>query len=103
MAYSLRLKKCTGSSFLYRMIALYGPPFLMFLAAGFGAFIAYEARDVPAVFVSFVGFGVVALLALVCMELLIEARESQGDDSVWWVQLALFAGVYLVIMLERVI
>lgn len=103
MAYSLRLKKCTGSSLLFRMLALYFPPLLMFLAAGFGAFVAFEAQSIPAVFVSFVAFGTVALLALVCMELLIESRETQGEEPVWWVQLSLFAAVYLVLMLEKVI
>jgi hypothetical protein len=46
----------------------------MFLASGFGAYLAETARSVPAVYVGFVSFGVVALLFLVCNELIIEAR-----------------------------
>jgi hypothetical protein len=46
----------------------------MFLASGFGAFLANAARSIPAVYVGFVSFGVVSLLFLVCNELVIEAR-----------------------------
>ena len=58
---------------------------------------------VPAVFVSFVAFGVVSLLALVCNELLIEAKEAQGEKEIIWVNLLIFAGIYLVLMLSRVL
>jgi zinc transporter ZupT len=34
MAYASRLVKCTGTSALTRGVALYGPPMLMFFAAG---------------------------------------------------------------------
>lgn len=103
MAYSVRLKKCTGSSWLARQVALILPPLLMFLSAGLGAFIAAAASGTPAVFVGFVAFGVVALLSLVCGELLIEAHERLGEEEVWFVTLSLYAAVYLVIMLTRVI
>jgi hypothetical protein len=46
----------------------------MFLASGLGALLAGAAQSVPAVYIGFVAFGVVALLFLVCNELLIEAR-----------------------------
>jgi zinc transporter ZupT len=103
MAYALRITKCTGSSQFVRTLTLYSPPLLMFLASGFGAFVAQVSRDVPAVFVAFVSFGIVALLALVCGELLIEARECQGEEAKWYVQLCLFAGVYLVIMMAHTV
>jgi len=103
MAYSVRLKKCTGSSFAARQAALIVPPLIMFLAAGLGALLASAASGTPAVFVGFVAFGVVALLSLVCGELLIEAHETMGDEEVWFVTLSLYAAVYLVIMLSRVI
>jgi len=73
MAYACRLNKCTSSSLLYRNIALYGAPLLMFLAAGLGALIASAAEHVPSLFVAFVAFGCVALLSLVCNELIVEA------------------------------
>ncbi len=101
MAYSLRLKKCTGSGWALQQIALFGPPGLMFLSSGLGAYAAHEARDSPAVFVGFVAFGTVALLSLVCTELLIEAKEAQGEQQVWYAPLALYLAVYLVLMSSR--
>lgn len=98
MAYSTRLVKCTGSSALERTVAMYSPPLLMFLSSGFGAFLADAARSVPAVYVGFVSFGVVALLFLVCNELIIEARSNQGDDGKWWVSILIFLGIYVVLM-----
>lgn len=103
MAYATRLKKCTGSHVCVRWFALLAPPCLMLAAAGFGAYIANISKDTPFIFVSFVSFGVVALLALVCGELIIEAREAQGEEEQWYIALAIYAGIYLVIMLDRVI
>jgi zinc transporter ZupT len=99
IAYSLRISKCTGSSLLTRQLTMYCPPLLMFCAAGAGSFIAHISKAVPAVFVSFVGFGIVALLSLACGEMIIEARENQSDDGVrWYVQVWIFVGVYLVLV-----
>eukprot|EP00595_Chromulina_sp_UTEXLB2642_P002390 CAMPEP_0196767874 /NCGR_PEP_ID=MMETSP1095-20130614/42065_1 /TAXON_ID=96789 ORGANISM="Chromulina nebulosa, Strain UTEXLB2642" /NCGR_SAMPLE_ID=MMETSP1095 /ASSEMBLY_ACC=CAM_ASM_000446 /LENGTH=545 /DNA_ID=CAMNT_0042136649 /DNA_START=42 /DNA_END=1683 /DNA_ORIENTATION=- len=100
MAYSTRLSRCTGSSLMMRLLALYMPPLLMFLSSGFGAFLGILAHHVPSVFIAFVAFGVVALLALVCNELLIEARDAQGDDERWYITIMVFAGVYIVLMLS---
>lgn len=60
--------------------------------------IANTARDIPALYVGLVGFGIVALLALVCGELLIEARENQEGEAKWYVQLCLFVAVYIVLL-----
>jgi hypothetical protein len=53
-------------------------------------------------FIAFVAFGVVALLFLVCNELLIEARNAQGEDEKWWISLCIFAGVYVVLLADRI-
>lgn len=103
MGYAARLKRCTGSSRCARYVALYGPPLIMFLSSGFGAFVAVLSLQTPAIFISFVAFGAVALVALVCGELIIEARESQGDEEVWYVSLCLYLGIYLVLMLSHAI
>ena len=102
MAYSSRLIKCTGASLLSRNIATYVPPILMFLSAGIGAALASAAAGAPVVFIAFVAFGVVALLFLVCNELLIEAREAQGEEERWWISVMVFAGIYIVLMLNHV-
>eukprot|EP01034_Spumella_vulgaris_P025457 gene25457-31921_t len=103
MAYSTRLVKCTGSSQGTRLIALYAPPLLMFLSAGLGALLGDLSQAIPAVFVGFVAFGVVSLLFLVCNELLIEARNAQGEDERWWISIQTFIGVYVVLMLSHVL
>lgn len=103
MAYSARIAKCTGSSFLNRQLAIYLPPILMLLSAGFGALLAGSAHSVPSVFVAFVAFGIYALIALVCGELIIEAKEAHADDEKWWITACLFFGMYLVLMLHPVL
>ncbi len=101
MAYSTRLVKCTGSTLFMRYLALYSPPVLMCLSAGLGAQLGTLSEAVPAVFVGFVAFGVVALLFLVCNELLIEARNAQGEEERWWISIMIFAGIYVVLMVSH--
>lgn len=101
MAYAARLKKCTASSYRNRMLALYGPPLLMTASAVLGAVVGDATRAVYAIFIALVAFGSVALLFLVCNELLIEAREAQGDDERWWISITVFLGIYIVLMLDH--
>lgn len=103
MAYSSRLCKCTGSTPISRFYATIFPPLLMLLATGIGASLAKIAFHTPAVYIGFVAFGVIALLTLVCCELLIEARENQQDNQHWYIQGLIFAGVYVVLVLDNVI
>ena len=109
MAYATSIKKCTKSSCLMRSLALYVPPVLMTGAGGLGAYLATAAAATPAVFVAFVAFGVVALVALVCGELIIEAKETMdsyaadtGKDASY-VSLALYAGIFFVLMVTRIL
>jgi zinc transporter ZupT len=101
MAYASRLVKCTGTTALRRNLALYGPPLLMFLATGMGARLASAVRDIPVIFVAFVAFGVVALMFLVCNELLIEAKNAQGEEEKWWISICIFAGIYMVLIVNQ--
>ena len=103
MAYASRLLKCTGSSALARNIALYCPPLIMFLSVGVGAALGNATEKYPILFIGLVAFGVVALLFLVCNELLIEANKAQGEDQRWWISIMVFLGVYIVIILDHVI
>lgn len=101
MAYSSRLNKCTGSSCLVRAIALYSPALIMFLSSGVGAALAILSVEYPAFYIGFVAFGVVALLFLVCNELLIEARAAQGSEERWWISILVFIGIYVVLMVDH--
>lgn len=103
MAYSARLRKCTGSTVWARNIALYSPPFIMFCASGIGAAVGSSVQALPALFIGMVSFGAVALLFLVTNELLIEARSSQGEDDYWYITIMVFVGVFLVLVLDHVL
>jgi zinc transporter ZupT len=103
MAYASRLIKCTGTTALRRNIALYGPPFVMFFAAGLGALLASLVREIPMAFIAFVAFGVVALLFLVCNELLIEAKNAQGEEEKWWISICIFMGIYMVLIVNQLL
>lgn len=103
MAYASRLVKCTGTSALRRNLALYGPPVVMFFAAGLGSLMASAVRHIPMIFVAFVAFGVVALLFLVCNELLIEAKNAQGEEEKWWISICIFAGIYMVLIINQLL
>jgi zinc transporter ZupT len=95
--------KFTGSTKDAVNLALYGPPLLMLLASGLGAAIGATVQAIPIIFVAMVSFGAVALLFLVCNELLIEAREAQGDDEKWFISIMVFVGIYLVLMLDHIL
>ena len=84
-----------------------------------GAAIGGAALGIPIVYVAIVSFGIVALLFLVCNELLIEAKNAQGsvetgiiicfeqcalgDDEKWWISIMVFLGIFIVLMLSHVI
>lgn len=103
MAVAMRVRKCTGSSELVRMASLVAPPALMWLASLAGAAAGSSSREYPVLFVSFVGFGVIALLYLVMNELLPEAREAMEGADVWWVNCVPFVGIYIVVFMDRVV
>lgn len=103
MAYASRLVKCTGASVVMRNVALYAPPVVMFFSAGLGAMLAATVRHIPVCFIAFVAFGVVALLFLVCNELLIEAKNAQGEDEKWWISICIFLGIYMVLIVNQIL
>ena len=100
MALTVRVMKCTGSSTLIRNLSIVSPPFIMLLASTMGALVGTMALEHHIFFVIFVSFGVVALLFLVCNELLIEAKNVQGDDEVWWITSMIFVGIYVVLITD---
>jgi hypothetical protein len=121
MAFSSRVSNCTGSPPLHRYLAIVIPPLLMFLASGIGAAVGGATMDIPILYIALVAFGVVALLFLVCNELLIEAKEAQGnivisvlqhvlticeflgEDERMWVSALVFAGILVVLMLDHIL
>jgi zinc transporter, ZIP family len=103
MAVSMRVRKCTGSSLFVRYACIIVPPLIMLGATVCGAVVGSISKSFPILFVTFVAFGVIALLYLVFNELLAEAREAQEGDVRWWVTAVVFVGIYVVLMIDRVI
>lgn len=99
----MRVRKCTGSSTFVRYASIIVPPLIMLGATVFGAVVGSISKLYPILFVTFVAFGVIALLYLVFNELLAEAREAQEGDVRWWVTAVVFVGIYVVLMLDKVI
>ena len=100
MALTTRVMKCTKSSVTARYASIIVPPLIMFFAAGIGGEIGLISHAQPIIFVALVAFGVIAILFLVCNELLIEARELQGEDTKWWISATVFLGIFVVILLD---
>jgi len=103
MAYTTRVMKCTGSSVNSRIFTIVSAPLIMLAAAGLGGEIGLMSESNPLAFISFVSFGIIAILFLVCNELLIEAKELQGDDPKWWINGTIFLGIYIVILMDHYI
>lgn len=97
-ALSARVAKCTGSPVVIRYLSICMPPITMLLGTVIGAYLGDISKNDPIIFVAFVAFGVVALLYLVCNELLIEARELQDGKNSWKVSIFIFIGVFIVLV-----
>lgn len=83
-----------------KLVSLGALPPVTLLACGFlGQVLGQELKAESFLFTSFIAFAVVALLFLVTQELLAEAREVAGDDTL--VNSTLFLGLFAGILLER--
>jgi len=77
------------------------PPFMLLIAGIAGTHVGEALREIPAVFVGFIGFSIVCLLFLVTQELLTEAREVGGDNAL--INGMLFVGLLGGILLEKIV
>ena len=103
MSFSARVVKCTGSSRFTRLITVVIPPLVMQSATFIGAVTGIAVKSIPLLFVSFVSFGIVALLYLACNELILEASSVIDGKNNWWVTSILFLGVYCVFVLNMLV
>lgn len=103
MSFSARVVKCTGSSKFARLVTVVVPPLFMQTATGVGAVTGMVVKSFPLLFVSFVSFGIVALLYLACNELILEASSALDGKNNWWVTSILFLGVYCVFILNMLV
>lgn len=98
LTFSAQLRASTRNRTLAATIAI-SVPFLMLVGGMAGSSLANAVEHLPAVFVAFIAFCVVALLFLVTQELLVEAREV-SDSKI--VTSAFFLGVLLSLLVSRV-
>jgi hypothetical protein len=103
MAIAMRVRKCTGSSTVVRTLALVLPPLIMWGAAILGALVGSSSKAYPMMFVTFVAFGIIALLYLVIHELLAEAREAMAGKELWWVNCVVFLGIWIVLLIDKIV
>jgi len=101
LTFSSRLRQVTRrvSKFLALVMV---PPTVLCLGGFLGAALASAVTDYPSVFVGFVAFSIVALLFLVTQELLIEAFENTEMENLWYVNIWLFIGIFIVLMVGKV-
>eukprot|EP00981_Chlorochromonas_danica_P007656 scaffold1833_cov185-Ochromonas_danica.AAC.4 len=100
LAVSVRIQKCTASSLFSRYMALLVPPLIMLGSAIFGSYTGSLAQERPIAYVTFISFGIVALLYLALNELLAEARETVKGEETWYTGLVVFGGIYVVLIMD---
>lgn len=77
-------------------------PIMLMLGSAVGGLAANAlAANEPAL-VGCTAFGVAALLYMVCEELLVSAHE-EGDDHVWWVDIQVFVGFLMALLIGKLV
>ena len=103
MALSVRVSKCTGSPIVVRYGFIIAPPILILLGTCLGSYLGDISKNNELIFVSFVTFGIVALMYLACNELLIEASEIQNGKRKWYISIMTYAAVFAVIIVDSLL
>ncbi len=98
---SVAVNKCTGSPQSLRTATIVAMPFIIVLGALVGSTVGTAVTGFPALFAGFVAFGVVALTALACQELIPEAKEAEAEDGTPAISIHLFIGILIILMLHR--
>ncbi len=95
------ITKCTGSTALARNATIVMMPLIIIIGSIIGASVGGIVVGIPGLFAGFVAFGVVALTALACQELIPEAKEAEEENGSPIVSAPLFAGIFVILMLSR--
>lgn len=100
LTFSATLKNSTKSRWKHILLALSGPATLL-VAAVVGGLVGELIQQFPAVMVGFIAWSMVCLLFLVTQELLFEAIENQNGSQIWWVNVWVFVGIFIVLLAEK--
>jgi len=101
LSFSATIKASTTSANKHILIAI-TPGILMFIVGMLAYVMGAALTAMPAIFIGFIAFAVVALLYLVTQELLVEARAVSGDKDVA-IRVMFFVGTYVGLMLDRLV
>lgn len=101
LTFAARSKQVTTKLCKFLALVL-SPPLALCGGSFLGANLANSVAEYPSVFVGFIAFSIVALLFLVTQELLIEAFENTDSEGLWYVNIWLFIGIFIVLMSEKV-
>jgi zinc transporter ZupT len=101
LTFAARSKQVTPKLWKFLGLVL-SPPAALCIGSFLGANLASSVTDYPAVFVGFIAFSIVALLFLVTQELLIEAFENTDSEGLWYVNIWLFIGIFIVLISEKI-
>eukprot|EP00980_Cylindrotheca_fusiformis_P006877 scaffold1437_cov113-Cylindrotheca_fusiformis.AAC.6 len=86
----------------YSVPASFLGPLLIVVGSTIGGLLSSALSGSPLAMTGLLSFGVSALLFMVAEELLLEAHEN-GNEHVWWVDLQLYNGFFVSIMLGKFI
>lgn len=100
LSLSATIQNATRSTCKHMAIVLLPPVVLFGFGLG-GFFLGGVLSANPAVFIGFIAFSIVALLFLITQELLIEAREVAGENTV--LNAIFFIGILAGIVLDRLL
>ena len=99
ITFSIGIKSTATQKWLHFCIVLI-PPVCLAGAAYVGGLLGTTLETSPMLFLAMISFGVVALLFLVTQELLIKAHENQDGEELWWINMWLFFGVMLGVLVD---
>jgi len=91
---------CSGQPKRKAVIAVVAGPVCLMLGSAVGGMVANALAVNEPALVGCTAFGVAALLYMVAEELLVSAHE-EGEDHVWWIDLQVFVGFLLALVIAK--
>jgi uncharacterized membrane protein len=83
-------------------LAVIAGPLCLVCGSALGGLVANSLAANEAALVGCTAFGVAALLYMVCEELLVSAHE-EAENHVWWVDIQVFVGFLLAMLMDKAI
>lgn len=100
LTFSATLMNSTHKRWKQILVAM-SAPLCLLVGAAIGGVVGEAIQDVDWALVGFVSWAMVCLLFLVTQELLFEAIENQDGKQIWWVNVWIFVGIFIVLLAEK--